>query len=154
MRQIRWITLASLVAGLLLSTGCGSADDKLASHVEDLTEIMTDGTEEPAEAVEDLHEFMRDNGPEMAKLVLEMIVELDEIEDGAERAERAKEMVETLEEPMKELAKAAEKFGDAAGDNEEAGKYLQEQAESWMPVGAALMEKAGGEVPGFLRELM
>ena len=134
----RVIAIAAISTGLLFSTGCKSKEDKLAGHMENLTEILTDGKEDPAGAVGDLRSYMHKNLPEMAKQATALMMELDKIEDGAERAERIKEIVKTLDEAAAPLVEAAPAFGMAAMQNEEVQAELKKLSESYEATAKAM----------------
>lgn len=138
----RAVAMTVLAAALVVSTGCKKGDAKLVGHMEDLTEIMTDNEDSPADGIEELRSYMRSNLPDMASAVAEIVVEIDEIDDAGEKAERAEEVMENLKEAAEALEEAGEDFGKAAMKDEEAGKLIEEITESYKEV----MEKFGKDL--------
>ena len=119
-----FILLLSISLGFLVA--CSGPEDQLADKMEDLTSILEDNMDSPDEGVKDVRKFLINETPEIMRLIGEIAVELDKIEDADERAERLEEIIKTLEEPGKKLAEIGEKFGDKAKDNKDAQKEMQE----------------------------
>ena len=126
---------------LVALSGCSKPEDKLAGHIESMTGIMDDNMDSPKDGVEELHAYMQKNLPGMMEQIGEAMVELDKIEDGAERAERAKEMADALESASKKMMEVGTEFGMKASTDEDAMKYGMEWAASW--------EKAAGAMEAF-----
>jgi len=139
MRRISIIGLGALALGVTSLTACNpmdalglsSPEDRIAGHLEDMTEIMEDHEDEPADGVEKLHEYIQDNLPSMMEAYGEIMVDLDKMDDPEDRAERIEDIAETLEDPVKDLLKAGEKFGEEAADDDDVMKYAEKWAEGW-----------------------
>ncbi len=134
------LTLALMAFALILSTGCSKPEEKLAKHTEKMGAIMEDNLESPKDGVEELHEYMRDNLPEMMSLVGEMMTELDQIEDGSERADRAKEMVTTLKEAAEAQKETGTKFAMAAMADKDVQEYVEKHGGTYEKTAEALMD--------------
>lgn len=133
------IIIASVVAAIAITTGCGSAEDKLLDHSGDLAEIMEDNVDSPADGIEEIHKYVRKNLPSMMEQVGKLLVELDEIDDPKARAERATEIAKKFAEKSKEYQETAAKFGAAMMKDKDAGKYAKEWAEKWEQTAKPLM---------------
>ncbi len=148
MKRSNLFIVAGIVVGLVFATGCGKPEDKLAKHSEAMGKIMEDNVESPKEGVEELHSYLQANLPEIMKLTGEAMVELDEIEDPKERAERAKEMATTLKEVAEKMQESGMKFSGAVMTNEDAMKYGTEWAKSWEATAEALSDVVPMGIPG------
>ena len=118
------LIISTLSMFLALSTGCKKPEDKLADHMEEMTEIMEDNEDEPAEGAEELREYMHDNLPDMMAQVGQFLVDIDK-EDPDDRADRIKEAKETLEEAFKSFAKASASFEKKAKKDKDFKKYVK-----------------------------
>ena len=125
--------LAGVGLVVLFSTGCAPKPEKaLASYVDNITKILEKNEKDPADGLEKLHKYLRKNLPDMMEQVGVAIVELDKIEDSDDRKDRLEEMQDVLEDSMKDLEKAAEKFAEEAYDDKDAMEYLEEQGKTWI----------------------
>ena len=127
-------TLAVISFTALVScsaAGLSSPEDRLAGHIADMTEIMEDNEDEPAAGVEELHMYMQDNLPSMMEAIGSILVEVDKIEDPGDRAEHIEEVVEALEDPIKDFEKASEDFGEEAAEDDDAADYVEDWSKDW-----------------------
>lgn len=107
-----------LAALLLLAIGCAKGPDgTIAKHIEKITEIVEDGTDEPSEAIDELRSYVRDNLPEIMRAYGDALVALDKCEDSDCLDELIEEWGETLAEPLEALQEAGEAFEEAVDDN-------------------------------------
>jgi hypothetical protein len=132
------LILATTILSLAIATGCGKPEDKMLDHSEELASIMEDNVDSPADGVEEIHKYVRKNLPGMLEQVGKLLVELDEIDDVKERAERATEIAKKFAEASKKSSAAAMKFAEAVMKDEAAAKYGKEWAEKWEKAAAPL----------------
>ena len=143
------LLLALLIAPFL--GGCSKPEDKIASHIEAMAEIMEDNADSPEDGVKKLESYLQDNGPTIARHVGEMIVELDKIDDDAEAKERLKEMKDTLETVSKKFEETSSKFQAAVGKDKAATEYVMKVTLGrFMPLAEVLPKEIQG-MGGMLR---
>jgi len=118
------ITISALSVVLALSTGCKKPEDKLVDHLEEMTDIMEDNEDEPADGAEELREYMRDNLPDIMAQVGQFIVDVDK-EDPEDRAERVKDAKKELEEALESFGKASKSFEKKAKKDKDFKKYVK-----------------------------
>ena len=137
-------TTRSLAPLLLLLTavavsGCSrSPENKIAGHIEDLTELMKDNEEEPAEGIEEIRSYLQDNLPDLMEAVGEGLQALDECDDNECRDEEVESWVEALEEPLNTLAETAKEFAEAIEGDDDAQEALEEIGEHFEEIGDAV----------------
>ena len=139
---MRSILVLVAATGLVVSTGCKSPEEKLAGHMEEMTEIMEDNKDEPQKGVEELREYLHDNLPEMAEASAELLVEIDKLESKSERKDRIEEAMEAVREPMAKMVSVGIPFlAEAAGD-EDVEDYVKDMAKAYMKLGRSLEDDA------------
>ncbi len=125
MRRIVVVALLSVLS--LSATSCGGgSESEIADYLEEVTDIMDDNMDSPADGIEELVEYVRDVLPDAMAAIGRAMVELDEIEDNGDRRRRAREMLAELKGPMKDLKKVAEAFGKKAEKDEDAKKAIRD----------------------------
>ena len=98
---------------------------EIVDYLEELTDIMDDNKDSPADGIEEIQDYARDVLPDALAAVGRAIVELDEIEDNGDRRKRAREMLNEIKGPMKDFMKVGKAFGNKAEKDEECKEALR-----------------------------
>lgn len=124
MRQNLVLSLVIFALVSLLAACGGKPEEKIADHIEEMSEICEDNMDSPEDGVKELRGYLHDNLPDMMEQVGEALVELDKIEDDGERKERLEEMTKALEEAVKNYGGKCESFAEKAMGDEGAMKEV------------------------------
>lgn len=114
-----------VVALMMLATACSKGpEDTIANHMEKITGLLEDGTDDPVDAVEDLLDYVTDNLPELMRAYGEALVAVDQCEDDDCLDELVEDWEDALKEPLDEAQAAAEAFQEALEEDDEAGMAI------------------------------
>lgn len=119
----RGVWLFLMLAWMVMA--CGKPEEELADHMQEMTAIMESHMDSPEAGVEELRGYLHENLPHMMHELGEMVVELDGIEDDAERKDRLEAMLEVLKGPGEELAEVAQSFSRKVREDEAAMKAVE-----------------------------